>query len=211
MSSGTEDIEYYRQEYNRGTDPWTGMEWLDRRTNECLDLFRNEIPEPKTALDMGCGRGRITQQLTARGFATVGLDFLQLAFPEHRNEGSTFVRGNVMELPFAPNTFSLLVDYGYLHHVRKQEWKRYRRTIKQALKPAGFLFVNVFHERDGHANNEERPWVYHRGHYDRFFSREMLDRCLGTSFIRREATVVEENGPHVFLHACYQMGKGEGV
>jgi SAM-dependent methyltransferase len=201
------DADYYRQTYGDGTAPWTEMGWLDRRTAEWIDDF--QWTRPARALDLGCGRGRISRLMADRGFTVAGLDYLLKALPEqghpNRESGSAhYLRGDGLAPPFVDGAFSLVVDYGLFHHVRKSDQPKYRTMLRRLLKPGGRLFISVFHRWDEHANNERRPWVYHRGHYDRFFTRDSLDRQLGSSFERVRSHRHDQEDEHVFLHACYR-------
>jgi len=212
---GADDLEYYREEYDRDTAPWSRMRWLDEQTESWLNDLEHEIGEPRRALDLGCGEGRISRLLAQKDIQTIGLDYLQRVFPDGqaRDRGNTsvrFVRADAMMPPFPGNSFSCVVDYGFLHHVRKSNWPRYRDVVTSLLATHGFLFLNVFHRDDAHANNTSRPWVYHRGHYDRFFTEDTLSDCLGETVLIRQSRIVDEDSDHVFLSAlCEYVGNNE--
>lgn len=66
-------------------------------------------------LDVGCGNGYFTQQLVKRAH-TVGLDFSATMLAQH--PASDLVRGSTLALPFADDTFDLVVCSNLLHHIK---------------------------------------------------------------------------------------------
>lgn len=206
MSSVRTDRNFYETVYEEADEaPWSGLSELDRRTLNWLSQYRSEVPNPDRALDLGAGEGRITRLLAEELSFAVGLDVLRDPMREAAADatGTSFVQADAFKPPFSAEQFSVLVDYGLLHHVRKADWDRYRETIESLLVPGAFRFFSVFHESDEHANRTTRKWVYHRGHYDRFFEREDLRACLGTNFEHRESELLHDDD-HTFLHVLFR-------
>src|SRR5687767_5319115 len=72
----------------------------------CGDVRRCRV------LDDGCGEGRFSRMLAGRGADVVALDYtaaLARAAHERRVSSQRTVRGTAERLPFAANTFDLLV------------------------------------------------------------------------------------------------------
>lgn len=202
------DRGYYRRIYSEESEaPWSSVSELDRRTLDWLNRYRSEIPRPRRMIDLGAGEGRITNLFAGESFEAVGIDVLgeplKRAATLNRSGNAHFLRANAFKPPLGQNIFSVAVDYGLLHHVRKADWSRYRRALGYLLTPGAFCFISVFHQTDNHANRTTRKWVYHRGHYDRFFEEDDLIECLGTDYSLRESGTVTD-GKHVFLHALFQ-------
>ncbi|MFB6346934.1 MAG: class I SAM-dependent methyltransferase, partial [bacterium] len=158
-------------------------------------------------VDLGAGEGRITELFARESFHAIGIDFLigplRAAVKSETHKDASFIQADAFELPFDSNTFSTAVDYGLLHHVRKTDWPRYRSFLTDLLVPGALYFVSVFHESDNHANRKNRKWVYHRGHYDRFFEEEDLSNCLGDQYKQLESGLVDD-GCHTFLHSLFR-------
>lgn len=208
MSRSTfSDREYYRKQYEGESDPWSRMTWLDQRTEDWMQKYRDLTPSPCRMLDLGCGRGRITEQFTGMGCFTLGVDYLyhplRSGSSGHKGNGSRFLQADALDLPLVENSFTVLVDYGFLHHVRRNRLSRYRRTINHQLRKRGMYFVCVFALEDQHAERGDRDWIYHRGHYDRFFSLRDLREVAGPNFSLLEHEL-ERDGEHAFHHALFQ-------
>lgn len=205
-SKTRQDRDFYRQVYEAGEAPWSNLTELDRRTTEWMNSV--DFPGSGRILDLGTGRGRIVELFRAAGYEAYGLDYLREPLVEARQQSAgdpeRFVQADAFKPPFRSNLFSGLVDYGLLHHVRESEWSAYRDRVLGLLRPSGYFLANVFHETDEHADRSGRDWVYHRGHYDHFFTRERLDELVGEDFERVEDGLIED-GEHRFLHALYRM------
>lgn len=206
-SKTLEDRSFYREIYEEGEGPWSNLTELDRRTAQWLEDVRGEVSSPARMVDLGTGRGRIVELFASHGYQAIGLDYLRDPVREARKRVDagecSYVLADAFEPPLEEGSVDFLVDYGLLHHVRKAEGNAYRRNGLGLLSGGGYYFVSVFHESDGHAGERSRDWVHHRGHYDRFFTRDRLDAFLGEDFERCDAGFVED-GEHTFLHALYR-------
>lgn len=206
-SKTREDRSFYREVYEEGEGPWSNLTELDRRTIRWLEEIEEAFSGSPPAVDLGTGRGRIVDLFASRGYPAIGLDYLLDPLRDARERASSgkssYGVADAFEPPLRSGCAGFLVDYGLLHHVRKSSWDAYRRNGLGLLREGGYFFVSVFHESDGHAGERGRDWVYHGGHYDRFFTRGALDQFLGEEFRRCDAGLVED-GEHTFLHALYR-------
>ncbi len=131
--------------YERGGSP-RGL--VHRRA---LEIVLAEGLEGKTVLDYCCGRGKWSMQLASQGARVFGFDLSRSGIEyakrraAHNRLNAEFVVANASELPYADETFDLLVGISALEHVIK-----YPSTGKEAhrvLKPGGLA---VFTENLGH-------------------------------------------------------------
>jgi demethylmenaquinone methyltransferase / 2-methoxy-6-polyprenyl-1,4-benzoquinol methylase len=95
------------------------------------------------ALDLACGTGDIAFAIADRGARVIGLDvtlrMVQIARAKaaHRARGSTFVTGDMMELPFAEGSFDLVTTgYGIRNLPRIEPAIA---EIRRVLRPGGLL------------------------------------------------------------------------
>lgn len=210
MKGTDADRDYYRTAYREDRDPWSTMTDLDRVTRQWLQERGDAVPVP-SALDLGCGKGRISRLLAEQGFEAVGLDYLSGALSrarshEEQEPGTVrYVQADALKLPFGADRFGVLIDYGLLHHVRRRDGSRYRREVERVLAPGGLLFVSVFHVDDDHVERGDRDWVRHRGHYDRFFDPSGLRETLGENMTPVTHRVFRQD-EHVCLHALFRRG-----
>jgi SAM-dependent methyltransferase len=73
-------------------------------------------PAPATALEIGCGEGRVTRDLRSRGYAVTGVDVSRTLVEAARDAdpGGRYVVGDATALPFGDGTFDLVVSFNSL-------------------------------------------------------------------------------------------------
>jgi ubiquinone/menaquinone biosynthesis C-methylase UbiE len=106
---------------------WFGREYLDlyphrddREARSVVRLIRNTVPFKTDghALDLACGSGRHTRALSEHVW-TVGFDLSAelLGMAASESPGIPYVRGDMRSLPFAGDSFNLVVNlftsFGY--------------------------------------------------------------------------------------------------
>lgn len=100
---------------------------------------------PKDALiaDVGCGSGRVSNYMSLHGFErVVSIDYsLTSVKMVRRHSRNTCVWGNNLELPFASNTFDLVISTGVIHHTPDPE--RALAECARIVKPGGLFFLKV--------------------------------------------------------------------
>jgi ubiquinone/menaquinone biosynthesis C-methylase UbiE len=132
---------------------------------------------------MGCGEGRhmILLKKIFPNSKVVGFDILRtpLITTRQRISGfqSTYIAvADVFSIPFKSETFDVVLDFGVFHHVRKKMLRTYKRELMRVLKKGGYFLIGVFSTKFKHHINEvrKRHFIYHKKHYDRFFTEETL-------------------------------------
>lgn len=101
-------------EYDESLPAHVAAHYLDKRT----DLIAGSGP-PGRGLDVGCGTGALAARLAERGYEMTGLDpsagMLAVMAAEHPEVEA--VRGSGDALPFADDSFDLVVTVAALHHI----------------------------------------------------------------------------------------------
>jgi SAM-dependent methyltransferase len=170
------------------------------------------------ALDIGCGEGRHSVAFAQRGFDAVGVDLEPKALARARSAAGGsgarpwFLQANVFALPFPPDAFDVVMDYGCLHHVRRSDTRRYLDQVVPLVKPGGYFLLSCFSTKFKHHPNERRTrnWLVHAGHYDRFFRREDFRSLFGRWFDILELTE-DRDGSYVFHNVLMRKrGKSDG-
>jgi SAM-dependent methyltransferase len=112
MSTGWEDR----------ADGW--IAWARKPSHDAYshyrDAFFDVLPAPSgRVLEVGCGEGRVTRDLRARGYDVVGLDAAPtlVAAAAATDPAGDYVVGTAESLPFDTGTFALVVAYNSLMDV----------------------------------------------------------------------------------------------
>jgi SAM-dependent methyltransferase len=100
-----------------------------------------------TALDFGCGVGRITQAMARRFASCVGVDIsrqmIEKAESWNRYAHCRYVANSADRLPFADASFSFIYSNIVLQHVPRRFSTAYLREFVRVLAPGGILIFGV--------------------------------------------------------------------
>ncbi|MBA2505535.1 MAG: class I SAM-dependent methyltransferase [Thermoleophilaceae bacterium] len=112
-----------------------------------LDYMRPHGPEffdGKLVLDVGTGSGRHSRQAAELGARVVAADLgdsIDVARSNLPDDALT-VQADAEKLPFAPETFDLVMSIGVLHHL--PDPKRAFRAIVPLAKPGGWVHIYLY-------------------------------------------------------------------
>jgi SAM-dependent methyltransferase len=144
--SGSEEADWF--------EAWFGEDYLriyqhrdETEGEHVVDLIARFLHgrDIRSVLDLGCGAGRHSKALCER-WLTVGLDLSAALLKIARREipDAPYVRADMRELPFAPESFDLVVNlftsFGYFEDDRENE--RVLVCVCAALKPGGTLVID---------------------------------------------------------------------
>lgn len=128
---------------------WNKFQW-ERAVDESeyfsiCDQTPTSLRE-KTVLDAGCGGGRVSRVMGQYCRRLIGLD-LTIAVDRarrHTRELSQceFVQGDVLNPPFARETFDYVWSHGVLHHT--PDTHKGFCALAQVVKPGGVLHIVLF-------------------------------------------------------------------
>lgn len=98
--------------------------------------------KPGKALDIGCGTGKIIEELNQAGWQCVGVDKSALAQKEGLKRGLKISIADAgKKLPFPDKCFRLVLALDFLEHVKNDQ--KVVREIKRVLKPSGMIIASV--------------------------------------------------------------------
>ncbi|HLK56309.1 MAG TPA: methyltransferase domain-containing protein [Chthonomonadaceae bacterium] len=128
-----------------------------------------------TILDVGCGTGAMSARLTRYG-RVVSADFSPLALEFSQRRGLKHLVGaDAMRLPFASDTFDLLIAMDMLEHLPDD--KAALCEFYRVLKPGGRIITTV--PAYAHLWSEHDIALMH---FRRYVRRELRERFTGTGF-----------------------------
>src|ERR1700694_2528347 len=124
----------YRDRYRAMRPSW-------RSSGEQLEaLVRSHLTEESQVLDLGCGRGGVVELFWHDVKLAAGLDPDVPSLAEHRAPGMPVIRGRGEQLPFAGESFDLLVCLWVLEHIESPEVVL--GEVRRVLRPGGhFIFL----------------------------------------------------------------------
>lgn len=113
-----------------------------------FDWLRELLPADAKILDYGCGYGRLTSMLKARGYREiVGVDASQqmIARAKRENPGCEFLIIDQPKIPFLNESFDLVLLFTVLTCTPTDLGQRaIIREVRRVLRSAGLLYVSDF-------------------------------------------------------------------
>lgn len=128
-------------------------------------------------LDLGCGTGAASWYMAREGFAVSGIDgsptgikAARARFKKEKLKGR-FCVGDIIALPYADETFEVVVDIAAIQHNSPAHIKKIISEMERVLKPGGKFFGMMLAISD----------AWHLGDYTKhFFTLGELIRIFGT-------------------------------
>ncbi len=168
----------------------------------------------KNVLDLGCGRGRVSQLAMQKGARlAVGLDLSDNMIRMGGNS-TPKILGNAGALPFRPQTFNLVVCALLLGHIRKLETTL--QEVHRVLRPGGELLITDFHpfatlrgwDRSFVERNSGKAYAIEQ--YCHLFSDYFaIFKALGMVPIEFEEFLYRQDFPLIFLLKARKQPGGE--
>lgn len=148
------------------------------------------LPQPSgLTLDAGCGEGRLTRELSARGYDVVGVDTSTALIDEARaaDPSGRYEVASIDALPFADGAVELAVCVNVLPHVH--DLAAAAVELARVLAPGGAFVIGTIHP------------VAHAGTYDEetgelritdYWNRERQAVPLGEHTVHHERRTIED-------------------
>jgi 2-polyprenyl-3-methyl-5-hydroxy-6-metoxy-1,4-benzoquinol methylase len=144
-----------------------------------LEDLASLLPSGAAVLDLGCGAGvPVTRWLADGGFAVTGVDVSarQLELARTYIPDGTFLRADMTEVVFEPESFDAVVAFHSIIHVPRAEHPTLLESIHRWLEPGGALLATMtltdFEGREEDWEGWGAPMLW--SHYDRNANVAML-------------------------------------
>lgn len=140
----------YTRMYRLGITPWERYGQAAAASIAAhLDREETERSRPLgRALDLGCGRGQFTPELTRRGWEAVGIDYVPAAIEAAKSHDAarvTYVVGDVTNLPAASlGRFDFFLDIGCFQGFHAEERLAEGRGVSAVANPKATLLMLAF-------------------------------------------------------------------
>lgn len=161
---------------------WLEGRWADRTI---ADL------SPDTALDIGCGTGRMTEPLAEECKRVVGVDRSLLSLHNNRkkledsgvSERVLLMKADATALPLKSSVFDFAITTQMIQHLPSEELrKKCVEAITDSLKPDA-TFLSTFYEwHSGRTPWRKKEGMHRAGIYFYRFTPEDVRRLLGPQF-----------------------------
>lgn len=222
--AGSEEADWFEQ--------WFGEDYLhiyqhrdEREAEHAVELIAANLAgrQIHSVLDLGCGAGRHTKVLFERGW-TVGLDLSMALLKVARREspGAPYVRADMRELPFADDSFDLVVNlftsFGYFEDDR--EHARVLSRVCAVTRHAGMFvidFLNAAQVRRELVPYDERvkngitiEQTRTISQDDRFVEKRIRLRGRGKEYIERVRLLSEADLERMLSVAGFDVSKRFG-
>ena len=147
-----------------------------------LEDLASLLPSEAVVLDLGCGAGvPVTRWLADRGFAVTGVDVsaTQLELARTYVPDGTFIKADMSEVVFGPESFDAVVAFHSIIHVPRTEHPTLLESIHRWLGPGGALLATMtvtdYEGREEDWEGWGAPMVW--SHFDRDANLAMLRKA----------------------------------
>lgn len=140
--------EYYEKLYHDKKDyHWNYIKSGDAFYNQHTRIILNLVDgfgRGKT-IDVGCGDGYITSQISKKFKEVVGVDISKEAIKiaKKKNLKISFVVATCVNLPFSDNLFDTVIASEIIEHVNYNDGKMFLKETKRILKSQGKLIIST--------------------------------------------------------------------
>lgn len=188
-----------------------GERWV--KPHPLLEEFAAGLPAPAPdyrVYDLGCGAGRHTVYMAARGYAVYASDVeqsaldLTSAYLQRLGLTAELVRADMNAMPYPDAFFDVVLAIQVIYHNTRAGIETCLDEIRRVLKPGGRAFLVTSSEQSPHygqgVQTDEHTFVRTEGHEagipHYYFTADNLRAMLGQRF------TVER----LFLHNQYKKG-----
>jgi SAM-dependent methyltransferase len=142
-----------------------------------------------TLLDIGCGNGKNTIYFQKKGFNSRGIDFARSAIDICKENAKELMNKPEFKMADILNynsgkKYDVVLDCGCLHHIKRSNWNKYKKTILDNLKVGGYFYLHGISGGDANKvlskHPKKRNWIINKkGHYTTFLIDKDINKLFG--------------------------------
>lgn len=114
-----------------------------------------QLKPGQKVLDIGCGMAHLLYEMTqvVHGLEVFGIDISRYALQHAKEEIRDRLQyGQAQEIPFADNTFDLVISLATLHNLKIYELKKAVQEIKRVSRGQSYIMVESFRDDQEEVN-----------------------------------------------------------
>ena len=190
--------------------PWNSLE-LPITIQE---LITSKIIKACKAIDIGCGLGNYSRELSRMGFKMTAIDFSNVAINKAQNLADKeqlsiefLVADFTQELELNLSEFDFAFDYGLLHHVYPKHREVYARNVAKLLIENAYYLSIAFNEEDAYFEGKGKYRETPTGSVLYFSNTDEIQKLFSPLFHILELkniTIPGKNGNHSAYYALMQ-------
>ena len=127
-------------------DSYTGLPISETRLRRCLGPRLWDSLNGMQVLECGCGAGRFTEILLAKGASVTAVDLSDAVEATRDNFGQAenlrIAQADLRELPFCPMQYDLVIGLGLIMHTPDPEMTM--EKLWAQVKPGGYLVIDHY-------------------------------------------------------------------
>ena len=190
--------------------PWNSLE-LPKSID---DLIQNKQIIPCRAIDIGCGLGNYSRELSKLGFKMTGIDFSSVAIKKAdelaKNEKLSIeflITDFTKEVELKLSGFDFAFDYGLLHHIFPEDREVYINNVVKLLNPKANYLSIAFCEEDNYFEGKGKYRETPTGSVLYFSNTDEIQELFSPFFHIlnfKNITIPGKNGNHRAYYAFMQ-------
>lgn len=121
--------------------------WPDETVVSSLNKYNGKL---KKGIDLACGAGRHTILMSQMGIESIGIDSSQssIDFAQKRSKkmglnNIVFINSLVQEIEFEKGGFDVIIAWGLIHYLKKENQKTLLNKIYHTLKSNGLFLLTL--------------------------------------------------------------------
>jgi len=210
MSKSSQRFNQIYGEQSPESIPWNSLE-LPSAIHE---LVSNKLIEACKAIDIGCGLGNYTRELSRMGFEMTGVDFSSAAIEkaqklamEEELSIEFLIADFTKELYLNLSNFDFAFDYGLLHHVYPEQRENYASNVAKLLNENAYYLSIAFNEEDAYFEGKGKYRETPTGSVLYFSNIDEIEKLFSPLFHildLKNITIPGKNGNHRAYYAFMQ-------
>lgn len=131
--------------------------WPDENVVASLNRHKGQFDK---GIDLACGAGRHAILMSEMGIESIGIDSskasIEFAKQQSKSmglENVEFINSLIQDVQFKKESFDIVIAWGLIHYLEKEDKKQFIEKVKSILKPNGMFLLTLRSTEDSRKNN----------------------------------------------------------